>query len=144
MQVARAGAARRWTPHRARGKAGASLESVVTNPEIRSATRGRLRLRWGALADGSVGPEAARERLGRVVGILDLDVYPRTGSLVARFDPGRSSAAAILAALAGDGIDGDAAGPAPRSRVNGALAAPASNNGARAAAPGDAGQPDTH
>src|SRR5262249_54798840 len=82
IQVARAGAARRWTRHRACGKAGASLESVVTNPEIRSATQGRLRIRWGALAHGSTSPEAVRDRLGRVAGVLDLDVYPRAGSRV--------------------------------------------------------------
>jgi cation-transporting P-type ATPase C len=122
------------------------LESAVTNPEVRSATRDRLRIRWAALADGSTNPGAVRDRVGQVVGVLALEVYPRTGSLVVRFDPGRVSGPAILAALAGDGIDGNAAGLAPRSRVNGALAAPAptSNNGALAAAPGAASPPDAH
>src|SRR2546430_15407402 len=52
--------------------------------------------------------QAACDRLVRIVGVLGVDVYPRTGSLVVRFDPGRISGPSILAALADHGLDGGA------------------------------------
>jgi manganese/zinc-transporting P-type ATPase C len=67
--------------------------------EVRSATRGRLRLRWAALADGVASREDARARVTAVPGVLSAELYGRTGSLVVRFDPSRTAADLVLAAL---------------------------------------------
>jgi len=110
----------------------------VGSTAVLSATRGRLRLRYAAL----VPPHG--NDLTALPGVLAVATYPRSGSLVVRFDPARTSADAILAAL--DGAVGAGGAALLAARANGQVAAhgqrpprtPRADGGAAARAPAPA------
>ncbi|HEY7063461.1 MAG TPA: heavy metal translocating P-type ATPase [Chloroflexota bacterium] len=107
---------------------------------VRSATRGRLRLRCGALASGATG-EAVCARLGGLPGVLTVEAYARSGSLVVHFDPARTTAAAIVAVMEAMPALVAAGAGAPGSAAVAGLAVRSAGQVARNGRVGEDGQP---
>jgi cation-transporting P-type ATPase G len=73
---------------------GAGLELTVV-----SATAGRIRVRASGFAFDAVRAVAIEDTVVMVTGVQAVQAYPRTGSVVIWYSPGRSDTTEILSAI---------------------------------------------
>src|SRR5258708_7951771 len=94
----------------------------MDGPALLSCTPGRVRVRWASSGNGSLAPSAVGAVLQDEPGVGQVDAYPRTRSLVVRFDPRQTTAEALLRRLGQLAVEGNGRAGGGRTRSNGAVA----------------------